>query len=131
MNLLFYSSATQDVTKRLQKVIETVVPGKNRRVCRDIQALSQRLREPADGQRIVVLSASNQQDLSSIQSIRDLLSDDPIIIVLPDRKADTVSMGHSLHPRFLTYSDSDFVELAGVLGKMLKSPDFVGTWEES
>jgi hypothetical protein len=126
MNLLFYASTAQEVTKRLQKVIEMVVPGKNRWICRDIQGLSQRLREPADGQRIVVLSPSNRQDLSSIQSIRDLLSDDPIIIILPDRKADTVSMGHSLRPRFLTYFDSDFVELAGVLDKMLMNPDSVG-----
>lgn len=126
MNLLFYASTTHDATKRLKKVIETVVPGENREVCRDIRGLSQRLREPAEEQRIVVLSVSNQQDLSSLQSIRNLLSDDPIIVILPDREADTITMGHSLHPRFLTYLDSDFVELAGVLVKMLKTPASMG-----
>ena len=126
MDLLFYASANHDVTKRLQEVMETVAPEENRVTYRDIQALSQRFREPAEGQRIVLLSALNQQDLSSIQSIRSLLSDESIIIILPDREADTITIGHSLHPRFLTYIDSDFAELTGVLVKMLTVPASIG-----
>ena len=122
MDFLFFASANHDVTKRLQEMVETVVPEESRATYRDIQALSQRLREPAEGQRIVLLSVSNQQDLSLIQAIRSLLSDESIIIILPDREADTIAMGHSLHPRFLTYMDSDFTELTGVLVKMLMAP---------
>jgi hypothetical protein len=122
MDFLFFASANHDVTRRLQDMVETVVPEESRATYRDIQAFSQRLREPADVQRIVLLSASDQQDLSLIQAIRSLLSDESIIIILPDREADTIAMGHSLHPRFLTYMDSDFTELASVLIKMLTAP---------
>lgn len=122
MDFLFFASANHDVTRRLQEIMETVVPKENRVTYQDIQALSQRLCEPAEGQRIVLLLASSQQDLSLIQSIRSLLSDESIIIVLPDREADTIAMGHRLHPRFLTYRDSDFTELAGVLAKMVMTP---------
>jgi hypothetical protein len=127
MDFLFFGSANQDVTRRLQELMETVVPEENRATYRDIQAFSQRLREPAEGQRIVLLSASSRQDLSLIQSIRSLLSDESIIIILPDREGDTIAMGHSLHPRFLTYVDSDFTDLAGVLLRMLRTPAFRGT----
>jgi hypothetical protein len=122
MDFLFFASANHDVTRRLQSLMETVVPEENRATYRDIQAFSQSLREPAEGQRIVLLSASSRHDLSLIQSIRNLLSDESIIIILPDREGDTIAMGHSLHPRFLTYMDSDFTELAGVLGRMLGTP---------
>ena len=107
--------------------MEIVVPEGKRTTYRDIQTLSQRLREPAEGQRIVLLTASSRQDLSLIQSIRGLLSDESIILILPDREADTIAMGHSLHPRFLTYMDSDFTELPGVLVKMLRTSAFRGT----
>lgn len=122
MNLLFYVSTTDEATNRLQKVVETVLPGENREIYRDIQSLSKRLREPPEGRRIAVLLASNRQDLSAFESIRNLLSDLPIILVLPDRKIDTITQGHTLRPRFLTYMDSDFVELAGVLLKMARAP---------
>ena len=45
---------------------------------------------------------------------------------LPDREANTITIGHSLHPRFLTYIDSDFVELAGVLVRMLLTAASIG-----
>jgi hypothetical protein len=131
MDFLFFASANHQVTRRLQEMVEAVVPEENRATYRDIRALSRRLCEPAKGERIVLLSASSQQDLSLIQSIRSLLSDESIIIVLPDREADTIAMGHSLHPRFLTYKDSDFTELAGVLVKMLTAPAFGGTSQKS
>ena len=127
MDVLFFASANQDVTKRLQELMEIVVPEGKRTTYRDIQTLSQRLREPAEGQRIVLLTASSRQDLSLIQSIRGLLSDESIILILPDREADTIAMAHSLHPRFLTYMDSDFTELPGVLVKMLRTSAFRGT----
>jgi hypothetical protein len=74
-----------------------------------------------EDQRIFLLLASNRKDLSAVQSIRSLLSDAPVIVVLPDRDTDTITQGHRLRPRFLTYIDSDFVELAGVLVKMAKA----------
>ena len=121
MNLLFYASTSDEVTKRLQKVIETILPGENKEIYRDIQSLSRRLREPLEGRRIFVLLASNRKDLSAIQSIRSLLSDASVIVVLPDRDSETITQAHRLRPRFLTYIDSDFVELAGVLVKMAKA----------
>lgn len=121
MNLLFYASTIHGATKRLQEAIETIIPEEYREIYQDIQSLSQRLREPGNGQRLAVLSASDRRDLSDIQSIQSLLSDIPIIVVLPDRKPDTITLGHRLRPRFLTYLDSDFVGLTGVLVKMIKT----------
>ena len=123
MDLLLYASTTHEAAKRLQKVIDTLLPGENREIYRDIRSLSQRLREPPEGRRVVVLLASDRQDLSAIQSIRGLLSDVPVIVVLPDRKTDTITQGHRLRPRFLTFLDSDFMELAGVLVKMAKASE--------
>ncbi|NVM57217.1 MAG: hypothetical protein HWN51_03755 [Desulfobacterales bacterium] len=70
---------------------------------------------------IAVLLAASREELSDILSIRDLLTDIRVILVLPDRDDDTIAKGHTLRPRFFTYADSDFVEIAAVLSKMLAS----------
>jgi hypothetical protein len=121
MNLLFYAPRSDEPTERLQKVIETILPRVNREIHRDLQGLIKRLYEPSDGRRVLVLCPSKEY-LSCIQIIRSLFLSIPVIVVLPDRETETVALGHSLRPRLLTYEDSDFLELAGVLVKMAEAP---------
>jgi len=92
------------------------------KVCRSIESLSHWLRQPADDLPIAaVLLAARSEDLSDLLSIRDLLRDVRIILILPDREANTIAQGHTLRPRFLSYTDSDFTDVLAVLGKCLES----------
>ena len=52
-------------------------------------------------------------------SLRKLLSDLRLILILPDRDRDTVMSAHALRPRFLTYADGNLDDIAAVLRKML------------
>ena len=119
MDLIIYSSIMEGAGERLQKMIEAVVPTEGKKICRTIEGLSHRLRQPAKKPVVAVLLANDRKDLLNILSIRDLLCDIRLILILPDREEDTLTKGHTLGPRYLTYSDSDFWEVAAVLGKML------------
>ncbi len=68
-----------------------------------------------------VLLATSKDAFSEILSISGLFHDVPIILVLPDREAETVAKGHTLYPRFMAYIDGDLTDVAAVLGKMLGS----------
>lgn len=72
---------------------------------------------------IAVFLAASKEELSELVSIRNLLADLRIILVLPDARDDTISKGHTLRPRFLTDVDSDFLDIVAVLGKMFSSAD--------
>lgn len=50
---------------------------------------------------------------------REWLGDRRLILVLPDDDIETISQGHALRPRFVTYVESDFIDISAVLGKML------------
>lgn len=117
--VFLYSKTNTVAGKRLQRVLETFVTKENLEVFMTIVGLFGRLRQPGDNRAISVLFANDAQDLLDLYSHRDLFSDIRIIMILPDRNSETVGMGHSLHPRFITYSDSDFVEVGAVLNKML------------
>jgi hypothetical protein len=51
-----------------------------------------------------------------------LLLDICTILILPDRNADTVAAGYSLHPRFMGCLDDDGEEIAAMLCNMLGRP---------
>ena len=125
MNTLFYTTVTDGSGERLQRVIEGLVPEENTETYRTIHSLSHRLRQPkvSNHQTIAVLLAASRDALLDILSIRHLLCDLRIILVLPDGQDDTIAKGHSLRPRFSTYVDSDFTDVVAVLRKMLENSD--------
>ena len=121
MNILVYAKTTEDAGLRLQRLIETLVPREEIEIYKTIDSLSYRLRQPIFDVDIAVLLAITREELEDILSLRDLLSDVRSVLVLPNRDGDTNAHGHTLRPRFITYVDGNFIELAAVLTKMLEN----------
>lgn len=119
MNVLLYTKMLEGPGKQLQAVIETLVQEKGREIYRTVDSLSRRLRRPKNCPTIAVILTASREDLIDILSIRDLLCDIRTILILPDRKEDTIAKGHIMRPRFLSYIDSDLGDVAIVLAKML------------
>lgn len=117
MNVLFYS--TDETGERLQEVIRNLVPREKLEVYKTLEGFSERLRKPMEEIPVAVILAASVDDLLTILSISHLLYDVRFILILPDRDDPTVAIGHSLRPRFLGYKDSDYREVAAVLGKMI------------
>ena len=128
MNLLLYATETGGIGKHLQSVIEGLVPEDKTEIYRTIDTLSNRLRRPRCDLEVAVLLAATKEDLLVLLSISDLLDDLRVILLLPNREKDTIAKGHTLRPRFLTYADSNFSDVAAVLSKMLQNthPDNKG-----
>jgi len=119
MSVLLYSRPEKGPGERLHAVIEAFVPKREIELLGTIQSLSDRLRGPTDDEDIAVLLAANRDELEELLSVSDFLSDLRVVLVLPDREDDTIAKGHTLGPRFLSYTDSNFIDVAAVLGKML------------
>ncbi|MCK5508035.1 MAG: hypothetical protein KAI50_05905 [Desulfobacterales bacterium] len=119
MKLLLYAPDKCRSGKRLQKMIEALVSEEDREIYRTIDSLTSGLRQPRHDPPVAVLLAASREDLSDILSLRDLLGDVRIMLALPDREQDTIAKGHTLRPRFVTHADSNFVEMAAVLRKVL------------
>lgn len=126
MKLLYYTPVLEGVGQGLQMVIETMVPKEAVEICHTIDSLTQRLRQAKNDFFIFILLAASQKDLSDIFTIRQLLSDLRLILILPDTEEDTIAKGHLLRPRFLypmpgnLYLDSDLAFVSAVLNQMLK-----------
>ncbi|MEN6621913.1 MAG: hypothetical protein ABFD50_10225 [Smithella sp.] len=120
MTLYIYSTKTDGAEERLLRVIELLLPEKELKFYRSIDDLSDVLRQPVFNPRIVILFASSRKELEDILSIRELLEDAKIILIVPDTDPATLARGHTLRPRFLSDCNSDFVDIAAVLSRMIK-----------
>ena len=121
MNLFFYTTMKSSVSNRLQQKIEAVVPVEDMEIYTRIDTFSKRLCQPLlDDQSVAVLLAATKEELKEILSIQDLITDLRVIVVLPDRKKETIAKGHLLRPRYLAYADGNFSDVAAILEKMLK-----------
>jgi hypothetical protein len=121
MNVLFYGNPGNGVTKKILKAINEVVLKKHIENYHTLKSFSIRLRQFSKEPTIAVLYATNRRELSKILAIQNLLFGIHIILILPDTKNETITNGHKLHPRFLSYVDSDFKDVTAVLKKMIGS----------
>jgi hypothetical protein len=122
MNLFFYSRQTDG---QLQGLVEALGPEEKLEVCRSIESLSERLYLPRSSPCIAVLDARSKRELSDIVSLGHLFNDVRVILILPDRRDETIALGHRVRPRFLTFGDSDFTEVLEVIRKMLGHGEFL------
>jgi hypothetical protein len=117
MNVIFFTSVDPSVSNRLTRVLEVHVSRKELETCRNIDIFSERLHQPLPDSVVFVLQICSLEELMDILPLRDLLHDRRIILVLPDSDPETVSLGHILRPRFITYGDSDYMDVSAIMGK--------------
>lgn len=127
MRLFFYTTRADRRLKWLEQRLSRLRP-----LCieyhPDIDSLGRGLRQSGGELTLVVLLTTNQEELQEVQTLRPLLNDKPLILILPDRSKDTIAKGHVLAPRFLTDVQSDFREVYEVLSKMLKKYSY--NWQQ-
>lgn len=119
MCVLYYRPSVNIAAERLQFIIESELPDQHLEIFYSIEGLSDRLSQSARGNCAAIILAEDIPDLKKLFALRPLLRDIRIILILPDRSEEAVSMGYKLHPRFLSYTDGEFSEIAVVLKKII------------
>ena len=122
--VILYSRFIGGTGEQLLKIIEDITPNENTEIYSTIDTLCKRLSRSSYNIAIAVLQISSKEELRDLLSIRHLFDNIKIILILPDRKNETVVLGHKLRPRFLSCTDGDFKDIAAVLKKMLTVFDF-------
>jgi hypothetical protein len=101
--------------EKIKRIIEMLVATDSFEAFRTLPEFEKFLRHDLISGYLVILHASLQEHLDHFASLRDLLTGHKVILILPDRKRNTIILGHTLRPRFLTYNDGDYLDVASVL----------------
>ncbi len=118
INVLIYSGKTREATEALMRAIQFIVPTEQCRCCFSTVELALCLRQPRSTPVLGILMAGSRNDLAELLAMKDLLRDMELIVILPDRAEETVSMAHGLRPRFLSDNEERGC-VAAVMAKML------------
>ncbi|MCP4670145.1 MAG: hypothetical protein GY857_02455 [Desulfobacula sp.] len=118
-NILLFSPPENSAAIRLQGAVANVVPWDNITIIQKTESLFHILRQPQNKVEATVILVSSCKELDDLLNFRDLLHRNCIILVLPDQNKTTITLGHVLRPRFLTFTDSDFSDVRDVLKKIL------------
>jgi len=121
VKILLYSQTKEDPETGIGTRIKRHVPGETIEMYHSIEELSQVLYRLYEHDAIVILQARDREELLRIISLRDLLQGVRVILLLPDREEETISLAHSLRPRFLSSSENDFSDTISVVQKMIGS----------
>jgi hypothetical protein len=115
MNVVCYVDDLQDTGKKLHAMLDSFLAKDQVLSCQTKEELTHWLLQPAQDVRAAVLFARDHYHLSMLLSLRDLLYDCRVILVLPDRAPSTVAQGHTFRPRLLTFVDTDFIPMVGAV----------------
>lgn len=119
--LIVYSRDQNEFGMELEKMIEKLASKKNVEVYRATLDLTLRLRMPFRESAIAILVISDEKDLKSILSIKSLLINMRVVLILPDRNNGTIEAGHTLLPRYLSFKDNNSLkDIKAVLTRMIK-----------
>ncbi len=120
VNVAIYFSENNRDGERIEGILRELAPSEDIRAYRTVDDLSRSLRQPGHTFDILVLVPATGPELLNLLRIRYLLTDLRIVLILPDRFGDTIALGHTLYPRYISYAHGDFSDVAAVLDKMLQ-----------
>lgn len=117
--MLFYAQARDDVLEPLKQSLN----GRASTACLEsytkMEDLLQRLRRPRFNLEIGVFSIGSNAELDLLLTVKDLLSDMRLVLILADNDPQTLSKAHALAPRFISFIDAGIDPLVSVVEKML------------
>lgn len=122
-NIIYCCPGKATGSRRVERILELLCPDKRYEVFQEIPVFEKYIRSYLSHEHLIILRAEKKQHLRQFVALEELLIGHRIILILPDNDQETLARGHSLRPRFITYRDADFREIAFVLSNILRPED--------
>ncbi len=117
MRLLVYTNQKSAAGKRLHNKMSGL-PGIYCEFIHTHMDVEDSFRQRPGRNRIILFLASDNQDLSFIRSLTRSYSNTKLILILPNRRKNTVTLGLLAYPRFVSYADGNFKDICAVIQKI-------------
>lgn len=121
MKILFYSIGRNNSTKNLEKDLLGCMPDISTGTVNSLKELSKNLCQPLNNIKVIVAAPGGHGELNGLIQMIPLLDNVKVILILPDRNQQTISLGTRLNASFLTYIDNDAKDIIAVLQKIQKN----------
>ena len=115
MKTIFYANDLTALGEKLKNMISAQISGIQVENYNSIEDISQILRQPLNNVSVMVLLLASIDELIQFNSMNTLFNNLRIILILPDSKKDTLSLGLKLKPSFISDVNSNLNDVVSVL----------------
>lgn len=119
MRVIVYHNPESKTGQQLPAILSAVDLEPPVEYHRTLGGLLDTLARPENYRSFLVIQAEDGQTLDGLISAAEWITDFQIILILPDQRADTISKGHLLLPRFVTFANAELSHVGGVLENLI------------
>ncbi|MCP4161653.1 MAG: hypothetical protein GY760_16390 [Deltaproteobacteria bacterium] len=121
IKLVVYTPGSKEFQNRFVSSVSMLLPKKQIIQHFSIENIESELRRFDYYQKIYIILVTLEKELDRILCLKKLLSDKPIILILPNQKSEIVSKAFKLYPRYISYQQDKFKNVKLVLQKMINN----------
>jgi hypothetical protein len=119
MGLILYLPKENKTGSDLLRIVQPAISGQEMEIYSSLGELKERLHEPLMDVSVALLFAAGRAELMELVGLGDLLGELKVVLVLPDNQPEALEKAHSLRPRFIASTASDFIQLGSILKRMM------------
>ncbi|MBA3011038.1 MAG: hypothetical protein KKF12_03150 [Proteobacteria bacterium] len=119
--LVFIHQTAGEKGKRFLSIIQDRIINATIETFHTLEAFEIKLKQknPYFDQQILVLFVDTQVRLDQFYLKKEIFLDKKIVMVLPDKTAETISKVHRFFPRYFTFIEDGYEDICDVLNKMI------------
>ncbi len=118
MRTIFYSNDINEIQTKLDNSTYNQIQGITVEIIDSFQCLTKQMSEPLNHVSVIIAWIHKKNELENLFDLLPLIKTARVILVLPDRKQQTISIGIKLNPSFISYQDNNFEDIITVLKKI-------------
>ncbi len=115
MHIAIYADAQNQSFNRLHQAITWAAVARPAEVHSDIRLFCECFRVLDYHPDLIIIMPTGSQELEALAAVRELFTNSRTIVILPEREASTISIGHLFRPSFIAFDDEDFQDVAAIL----------------
>lgn len=118
MKTIFYSNDINEIRMKLDDSTYDQIQDINVEIVGSLEDLTKQMSQPLNHVSVIVAWIHKKTELKSMVALLPLIENSRVILVLPDREQQTMSIGVKLKPSFISYRDNNFEDIITVLKKI-------------
>lgn len=127
MNLLLFAAKNGSEQNRLHNNLTGILSTNELHEVNSMDGLVKLFHTPGPRFDLIILIASDSQELAQFSLLENELLNTRFILILPERSKKIIAEGHALMPRFISYMDSDFCSEIMAIVKNIQKREIVGS----
>lgn len=118
MNILLFADNKNEMGQKFISSIDSIVDRQKIEICETILSLAKRFRLPTYCLDAVVLIIEDENQFVQILTLKELLSEARLLLILPEDNERIVTEALTLFPSFISFLDQDWFGVREVLEKI-------------